>query len=143
MILHPTMNPLPGCDRAHITHMLRDTPEDIASGYFNIPSRIPRKAQHLRADIWRGLQGGFAAECSWRRYSRRSGIHVQVKNLRCRLAGYAYLARFEWVLHMIESDNFKVPHTQRKELGSRFMDGQPGFHICITQDKTRSQVLAL
>jgi hypothetical protein len=41
-----------------------------------------------------------------RRYfnaSRKS--MAQVKNLRCRLAGIAYMARFEWMLRVIERDD--------------------------------------
>jgi hypothetical protein len=31
---------------------------------------------------------------------------LQVKNLRRRLAGYAYAARFEWMLHVIEREGY-------------------------------------
>ena len=32
----------------------------------------------------------------------------RVKNPRCRLAGFAYLARFEWMLRLIERDDYRL-----------------------------------
>jgi hypothetical protein len=41
-----------------------------------------------------------------------------VKNLRCRLAGYAYTARFEWMLRAIERDHYclRSEYPERKSL---------------------------
>jgi hypothetical protein len=43
---------------------------------------------------------------------------AQVRNLRCRLAGYAYTARFQWMLHVIERDNYclRSEYPERKGL---------------------------
>lgn len=94
---------------AHITHMLRDAVEDVQNGYFNIPREV--LAQHGI------LPGDFASPAyrEWvygrvqlaRRYFKLGQeCTARVKNLRCRLAGYAYTARFEWMLDAIEHDNY-------------------------------------
>lgn len=94
---------------AHITHMLRDAVEDIESGYFNI------SAEHLRT---RGISPQDITSQAYRDWvcgrvqTARAFFRLgrectaQVKNLRCRLAGYAYTARFEWMLNAIERDHY-------------------------------------
>jgi phytoene/squalene synthetase len=106
---------------AHITHMLRDTLEDAEAGYFNIPREVvekhgidPRDVSsgpyrdwvHSRVDLARSL---FA---KGRTYLR------QVESLRCRLAGLAYMARFEGVLDAIERDGYQLraAYPERKSL---------------------------
>jgi hypothetical protein len=43
---------------------------------------------------------------------------ARVSNLRCRLAGFAYTARFEWMLGAIERDNYRLrsEYPERKSL---------------------------
>jgi hypothetical protein len=43
---------------------------------------------------------------------------AQVRNLRCRLAGYAYTARFKWMLDAIERDGFclRSEYPERKSV---------------------------
>jgi len=106
---------------AHITHMLRDAMEDVESGYFNVPreylqergispndvtSRAYREWVCGRVQLARGYFQ-MARECT-----------AQVKNWRCRLAGYAYTARFEWMLNAIERDNYclRYAYPERKNL---------------------------
>jgi phytoene/squalene synthetase len=108
---------------AHITHMLRDTFEDIASGYFNIPREYLEKHNISARDLEsKAYQAWVCSRVQLARRYFKAGREsiAQVKNLRCRLAGYAYLARFEWVLHMIESDNFQLrsAYPERKSLGA-------------------------
>jgi phytoene/squalene synthetase len=108
---------------AHITHMLRDTLEDIKAGYYNIPreyldshgidphdvfSKPYRKWVQSRVQL---AQVYFKAG---RDYLAR------VENIRCRLAGYAYLARFEDVLAAIERDGFRLRagYPESKSLGA-------------------------
>jgi hypothetical protein len=45
---------------------------------------------------------------------------ARVQNLRCRLAGLAYIARFEWVLDTIESEGYilRPQYNERKSLAS-------------------------
>ena len=106
---------------AHITHMLRDTVEDVEVGYYNIPieylqahgiSESAIESQAYRkwvCDRIRLAHSYFRA--GWQSLS-------QVRNLRCRLAGFAYMARFDWVLHAIERDNYclRAGYSQRKGL---------------------------
>lgn len=94
---------------AHITHMLRDALEDVENGYFNIPR------EHLEA---RGITARDVNSQAYRdwvcgRVQVARGYFKlgrectsQVKNWRCRLAGFAYTARFEWMLRAIERDNY-------------------------------------
>jgi phytoene/squalene synthetase len=106
---------------AHITHMLRDAREDAAAGYFNIP------AEYLQAHRLSPQEVDSRAYRRWvcgrvqlaRRYFQEGRAYLaQVKNWRCRLAGHAYTARFEWVLGAIERDHYclRSEYRQRKSL---------------------------
>ena len=106
---------------AHITHMLRDTLEDNDAGYFNIPHEYlqshrisPRDVESQAYREWVHRRVQLA-----RRYFRAGReCFTQSKSLRCRLASYAYMARFEWVLRAIERDNYclRPEYSERKSL---------------------------
>jgi phytoene/squalene synthetase len=70
---------------AHITHMLRDTFDDVQAGYFNIPREV---------------------------------LDANHQNPRCRLAGFAYTARFEWLLDTFEKEGYilRPQYDERKSL---------------------------
>ncbi|MBN2258532.1 MAG: squalene/phytoene synthase family protein [Anaerolineaceae bacterium] len=96
-------------EAAHITHMLRDTIEDARMGYFNVPGDVLRANRITPADT------DQAAYRTWvksrvelaRRYFRTGRDYIRrVPNLRCRLAGYAYVNRFEWLLDTIEKEDY-------------------------------------
>lgn len=111
---------------AHITHMLRDTFEDVAAGYFNAPRELLESARIAPDDVtsapyhdWvrnrvRLARGYFEAGA---RYLDR------VKSLRCRIAGYAYMARFLGILDAIERDEYQLrpvyPEFKRVGYGMR------------------------
>lgn len=108
---------------AHITHMLRDAQEDVQSGYFNIPQEVLEsrgispwdiKSQAYREWVCGRVQLAHGYFKAGRECTR------QVKNWRCRLAGYAYTARFEWMLRIIERDNFclRCEYPERKGLAA-------------------------
>ena len=94
---------------AHITHMLRDTCEDLAAGYVNVPCEY--LAAHgigpgdVRSDAYRAwvqgrvqlARGYFQAGCAYL---------AQVRNVRCRIAGHAYCVQFERVLDAIEREAY-------------------------------------
>ena len=94
---------------AHITHMLRDAIEDAEAGYFNVPHEYlqthgvsPQDVESWAYRAWVCQRVGLA-----RTYFKAGReCTAQVKSLRCRLAGYAYTARFEWMLRTIERDNY-------------------------------------
>jgi len=94
---------------AHITHMLRDTLDDVEAGYFNIPREVVEARRMDPCDVqseayrkWIKDRVGLA------RVGFQAGRHylAQVENLRCRVAGFAYTARFESVLSAIECDDY-------------------------------------
>jgi phytoene/squalene synthetase len=96
---------------AHITHMLRDTLEDVEAGYYNIPREYiepyridPRDVQSEPYRKW--VEGRIELA----RLYFNSGMEylARVENIRCRLAGYAYTARFTGVLNAIEREGYRV-----------------------------------
>ena len=94
---------------AHITHMLRDTLEDTAAGYFNVPREFfeihqidPLDVQTAPYKAW--VKNRVQLARSY--FNAGRGYLSQVENLRCRIAGYAYIARFERVLEAIERDGY-------------------------------------
>lgn len=93
---------------AHIVHMLRDTFDDVRLGYYN----IPREA--LEAGRLSPLDVHSPAYCAWvrhrlqlaREYLQAGKAYFgRVQEPRCRVASFAYIARFEWVLEMMESED--------------------------------------
>lgn len=113
---------------AHITHMLRDTRDDVENGYFNIPK------EYL---IYHGISPQDVdtnAYRSWvcsrvqlaRRFFKAGREYLaQDKNYRRRLAGYAYTARFEWILRIIERENYclRSDYSQRRSLSASLWMG--------------------
>jgi phytoene/squalene synthetase len=94
---------------AHITHMLRDTFDDVQAGYYNIPREVleanhiqPEDIHHKSYRAWVQSRVQLA-----RRYFK-TGRHYlsRVENPRCRLAGFAYTARFEWLLDTMEKEDY-------------------------------------
>jgi len=104
---------------AHIIHMLRDTFDDAQNGYYNIPSEVleanqigPLDVHHEAYRTWVKSRVLLARE-----YFRASkGYFARVQNPRCRLACFAYIARFEWLLDTIERENFvlRPQYSERK-----------------------------
>ena len=108
---------------AHITHMLRDTYDDVQAGYYNIPREVleanhigPQDVHSEAYRAWVRSRVQLAREYfeAGRVYSRR------VQNPRHRLAGFAYMARFEWLLETIEREDFilRSQYNERKSLGT-------------------------
>ncbi len=119
---------------AHITHMLRDTLEDVEAGYFNIPREIVEAHRIDPRDV------SSAPYQEWIRsrvHLARSLFHggreylSQVESLRHRLAAYAYIARFEVVLDAIEREGYQLraAYPERKSLASSAKMG----HSVLTQ----------
>lgn len=101
---------------AHITHMLRDMPDDLREGFVNIPQEWLR-AHNVSADT-----SGIALEelggpplSDWlqrqvklaRAYFAEGKCYLDALDvLRCKIAGYWYCARFESVLDAIERNGY-------------------------------------
>jgi phytoene/squalene synthetase len=104
---------------AHITHMLRDALEDVQIGYYNIPREYLLAHGISPQDVMKqAYREWVCGRVQLARMYFEAGREAtaQVKNLRCRLAGYAYTARFEWMLRAIERDNYclRAEYRERK-----------------------------
>jgi phytoene/squalene synthetase len=108
---------------AHITHMLRDTYDDVQAGYYNIPREV------LEANQIRPQDVSSDAYCAWvksrvklaREYFKAGKSYfAQVQNPRCRLACFAYIARFEWLLDTFEQEDYRLrpQYNERKSAGT-------------------------
>ena len=111
---------------AHITHMLRDTLEDVQAGYYNIPREYIEFYRIDPGDVgcipyrnW--VQSRVQLAQSYFKAGR--GYLAQVENPRCRIAGYAYMARFEGVLQAIVRDGYQLrcdyPECKNASAGAR------------------------
>jgi hypothetical protein len=96
---------------AHIAHMLRDTCEDTAAGYFNVPREFLDARRIDPYDVassayrdWVKNRVALARAC----FEAGKDYLAQVSNLRCRHAGYAYMARFQGVLNAIEREDYRL-----------------------------------
>jgi phytoene/squalene synthetase len=108
---------------AHITHMLRDTCDDIRTGYFNIPREVldanqitPQDVQSDACRAWVRSRVELA-----RMYFMIGREYLnRVENTRCRLAGFAYTARFEGLLDLIEREGYllRAAYPGRKGWGA-------------------------
>ncbi|HLO16517.1 MAG TPA: squalene/phytoene synthase family protein [Anaerolineales bacterium] len=113
---------------AHITHMLRDTYDDVQAGYYNIPREV-LEANHIEPF---GIHS--KAYRAWvqsrvqlaRQYFKAGREYLaQVEEPRCRLAGFAYAARFEWLLDTIDQEDYSLrpEYTERKSFGTGLQMG--------------------
>ncbi len=108
---------------AHITHMLRDTYDDLLAGYYNIPREV-LEANHIdMQDVnskayraWVKNRVSLARDY----FAAGRGYLARVRNLRCRLAGFAYTARFEWLLDTFEVEGYALRplYNERKSIGT-------------------------
>jgi phytoene/squalene synthetase len=128
---------------AHITHMLRDTIEDNAAGYFNIPSEYLKFHRITPQDIhsapykaWVMSRVHRAREC----FAEGRKYLAPVQNLRCRLSGYLYVSRFEWVLDAIERERYHLrpEYAERKGFGAGFRLMQLALWQALNRSDQRS-----
>jgi hypothetical protein len=96
---------------AHIAHMLRDTFDDAQIGYYNIPREVleanhigPLDVQSDAHRAWVKSRVLLAREY----FKAGKGYFARVQNMRCRLACFAYIARFEWLLDTIEREGYRL-----------------------------------
>lgn len=94
---------------AHIAHMLRDTMDDLQAGYFNIPQEYLKHHRITPMDVsgepYRAWVKG-RTELARAYFDAGRNYLSRVENLRCRIAGYTYIGRFEPVLEAIEHDGY-------------------------------------
>jgi phytoene/squalene synthetase len=108
---------------AHITHMLRDTLDDVQTGYYNIPREVleanhigPQDVHSDAYHAWVKSRVQLAREY----FQAGRGYLARVENPRCRLAGFAYTARFEWLLDTIEREGYSLrpQYSERRSIGT-------------------------
>ena len=108
---------------AHIIHMLRDTHDDMQAGYFNIPREVldantigPQDVQSMAYRTWVKSRVELAREF----FEAGKSYFARIQNLRHRLAGIAYIARFEWLLATIEKEGYSLrpQYSERRSLGT-------------------------
>jgi phytoene/squalene synthetase len=108
---------------AHITHMLRDARQDIADGYFNIPREYLEMHNIGSSDVQSDAYKEWVkARVKIARRFFKEGVSylAQEKCMRCRIAGYAYMARFVGILDSIEQEQYQLrsEYPERYGLGA-------------------------
>jgi len=107
---------------AHIAHMLRDTFDDAQVGYYNIPREVLDVnhigPQDVQSDVYRAWVKG-RVQLAREYFEAGKGYFARVQNPRCRLACFAYIARFEWLLDTIERESYQLrpQYNERKSAG--------------------------
>ena len=106
---------------AHIAHMLRDTFDDVQAGYYNVPREMLEANQIGAQDIQsRPYRAWVQSRVQLARDYFKAGKEYleRVGEPRCRMAGFAYRARFEWLLDTIENENFilRPEYSERKSI---------------------------
>ena len=96
---------------AHITHMLRDTFEDAQVGYYNIPCEVIESNHISPLDVQTDAYRAWVksrVQLARDYFKAGRAYFARVENLRCRLACFAYIARFEWLLDTIEREGYRL-----------------------------------
>lgn len=113
---------------AHIIHMLRDTYIDMQAGYFNIPYEVLDAnsigPQDILSDAYRLWVKG-RVELARKYFEAGKSYFARVQNMRHRLAGIAYISRFEWLLATIEREGYclRPEYSERKSVGTGLQIG--------------------
>jgi phytoene/squalene synthetase len=108
---------------AHITHMLRDTFDDMQVGYCNIPREV-LQANHIRPqDVQNEAYRAWVksrVEIAREYFDAGHEYFARVQSWRARMAGTAYIARFEWLLDTIVREGYllRPQYNERKSLGT-------------------------
>jgi phytoene/squalene synthetase len=108
---------------AHITHMLRDTYDDVCCGYYNIPREVLEANRLSPEDVHARPYREWVrerVELARRSFSAGRLYLARVKNTRCRLACLAYITRFEGVLDSIEREEYllRASYPERKNFSA-------------------------
>lgn len=131
---------------AHITHMLRDTFEDVEEGYYNVPGAFLRAQAITPGDVtndtyrsW--VQGRVALARSY----FEAGKHylAQVENGRCRLAGCSYIARFEGLLDTIEREGYQLRAAYPDHTGRAILARAARLSLALASARRRGRLSPL
>jgi len=132
---------------AHITHMLRDTFDDVQAGYYNIPREVLEANQIQPHDIQsKAYRAWVQSRVQVARSYFKAGRDYlsRVENPRCRLAGFAYTARFEWLLDTIGREGYSLrpEYTERKSIGTGLRMGLSTLSALIKVSRRERKTLA-
>jgi len=125
---------------AHISHMLRDTFDDLPAGYYNIPREV-LEANHIGpGDVHsKPFRAWVRSRVQTARQYFKLGREylARVEEPRCRLAGFAYSARFVWLLDTIEREGFilRPEYHERKSIGTGLRMGFETLFSLLQQPK--------
>jgi phytoene/squalene synthetase len=96
---------------AHIVHMLRDSYSDVRAGYFNVPREVLEASSigpaDFRCDAYRAWVRE-RVELARADFDAGQSYFANVESRRHRLAGIAYMARFEWLIEALERNGFTL-----------------------------------
>jgi phytoene/squalene synthetase len=131
---------------AHITHMLRDTFEDLESGYFNVPREY---LESHGINPWDVTSQAYREWVKRRVNLARSYFNIgreylaRVDNLRCRIAGYTYIGRFEPVLDAIQHEDYflRAKYPESKSLGAGLKMCLSAFSQSLNHHQVRTSTL--
>jgi phytoene/squalene synthetase len=128
---------------AHITHMLRDTLEDAPDGYFNIPKEYLEThgldVQDVDSEAYKAWV--MSRVLLARQYFQAGKNYLmKVECFRCRVAGFAYVARFESILDAIQRDGYKLrrEYPERHSLASGIKMAWSTLSWAFKRRRTRS-----
>ena len=108
---------------AHITHMLRDTFDDFQAGYYNIAREVLEENHiepyDVESDAYRTWVKS-RVQLARQYFQAGKDYFARAQNVRCRLACFAYIARFEWLLDTIEREDYflRPQYKERKTVRS-------------------------
>jgi hypothetical protein len=124
---------------AHVLHMLRDTFDDLRAGYYNVPRELLETHSigpgAVNCDAYRGWVRERVALARADLDAGRS-YFARVESRRHRLAGLAYIARFEWLIEVLERDDYRLREAYRERaslatglrMGGQVVSGMLGLH---------------
>jgi len=110
---------------AHITHMLRDTFDDVRAGYYNIPREVLETHQIGPQDVHSDPYRAWVkdrVQLAREYFEAGKNYFARVQNARCRLACFAYIARFDWLLDTFEKEDYSLrpQYNERKSAATGF-----------------------
>jgi hypothetical protein len=102
--------------------MLRDTFDDLETGYINVPREVLEASGIGPADVHSEAYRAWVAERVTLARSCFEGgrdYFARVEAPRHRLAGLAYMARFEWLIETLEREGYRLRprYDERRSLG--------------------------
>jgi len=129
---------------AHIIHMLRDTYDDLQAGYFNVPNEVleadhitPQDVHSKAYRAWVQSRVKLASQY----FEAGRSYFARVQSPRCRLAGFAYIARFEWLVDTIIRENYylRPQYDERKRFGTGLRMGWQALSSMINFEGVGTQ----